>query len=304
MGIIVAEYYGQRTDIDNPVIVPITQREACPFTSGNVCKKLRSGYHPVCSVRKADGTVYIVCSERLCSTKKDIPLCDYQKEMLHKIAQHLYSPTVSYADVCVKREENLEVVEGTSYKADYIISLATGRSMFSGPDRMILEMQGGGDTQDTGKSTAVVKAWADNPNRTNELLRRESSGGAANVTGTWRRQQEQFIVKGNIAMKTWKGYGIAFCVGSLMYDYIMNKLSSANLPNLRDFNWTLAIIAVKEDINAPIRSGPIPLIIDESKMFFTNYLTFIQALINQGEPSLSAFRGQFINLNNEAVTVP
>ena len=302
MGVTVAEYFGQRTDVDNPVIAPIFDEAPCPFSSGNVCKKLKSGYHPVCSVRKSDGTLYMVCSERLCSTKKDIPLCQHQKEILHKIAQQLYDPSVSLSDVCIKREEGLNVVTGTKYNADYIISLTSGRSDFSGPDKMVLEMQGGGDTINTGKITSVIQSWANNPHRTNLQLRTEAQA-SDNVTGTWRRQQEQFIVKGNIAMKTWKGYGIAFCVGSLMYDYLMNKLSSVNLPDLKDFNWTLAIIAIKEDTSIPIRPGPIPITIDESKMLFTNYLTFVQALINQGEPTLDAFRGTFINLNNEEVAI-
>lgn len=101
-------------------------------------------------------------------------------------------------------------------------------------------------------------------------------------------------------MKTWKGYGIAFCVGRILYDYLMNKLTSANLPNLREHNWTLALLGISEDITAPVAAGPIPLKVDDDRMLFTNYQTFVQALINQGEPSRPAFRGRYINLNNEA----
>lgn len=64
------------------------------------------------------------------------------------------------------------------------------------------------------------------------------------------------------------------------------------------------MIAIKEDSDAPIVPGPIPITVDESRMLFTNYQTFVQALINQGEPSLSAFRGRFVNLNNEEVIIP
>ena len=302
MGVSVAEYFGQRTDIDNPVINPISQEAACPFSSGNVCKKLRSGNHPVCSVRKPDGTMWIVCSERLCNTKKDIPICQHQKDVLHKIAQQLYGPSVAASDVCVKREARLNVVEGTTYNVDYIISLATGRTDFSGPDRMVLEMQGGGETSNTGQITALLNQWIANPTRTNQQLRSET-GASTLETNAWRRQQEQFIVKGNIAMKTWKGYGIAFCVGSLLYDYLMNKLATANLPVLREYNWTLAIIAIKEDTDVPTQPGAIPITVDTSKMLFTNYQTFVQALINQGEPSLNAFRGAFINLDNENIVI-
>lgn len=303
MGVSVAEYYGQRTDVDSPAILPVTKLSPCPYTSGNMCKKLKSGYPPVCSVRKPDGTLWIVCSERLCATKKDISLCAHQQKILLKIAQCLFAPTVTNDTVCVKREEQLNVVEGTKYNADYIITLRGGLSEFSGPNKMILEMQGGGETTNTGKLSSVVKEWESSPKRTNAQLRRPTQASTLE-TNAWRRQQEQFIVKGNIAMKTWKGYGIAFCVGSLLYDYLMDKLASANLPDLKDYNWTLAILAFKEDTESPACPGPIPITIDESRMLFTNYQTFVQALINQGEPSLDAFRGEFINLNNEIVIIP
>ncbi len=303
MGVTVAEYFGQRTDIDSPVIQPITEEAICPFSSGNICKKLKSHNQPVCSVRKPDGTMWIVCSDRLCNTKKDLPLCEHQRQILLRIAQHIFSSDVLPSDVCVKREVRLNVVEGTKYNADYIISLAAGRSDYSGPDRLVLEMQGGGETTNTGKITSLLSQWAYNPNRTNSQLRAETDASTLE-TNAWRRQQEQFIVKGNIAMKTWKGYGIAFCVGTILYDYLMKKLASANLPDLREYNWTLAIIAIKEDEDAPVVPGPIPITVDESRMLFTNYQTFVQALINQGEPSLDAFRGQFVNLNNEIVDIP
>lgn len=303
MGVSVAEYFGQRTDLDQPVIIPKTEEAVCPFSSCNICKKLKSHNAPVCSVRKPDGTMWIVCSDRLCNTKKDIPLCEHQIRILHKIAQSIFSPDVTREDVCIKREERLNVVEGTKYNADYIISLASGRSSFSGPDRLILEMQGGGETTNTGKITALLNRWAADDRRTNALLRSETDASTLE-TNAWRRQQEQFIVKGNIAMKTWKGYGIAFCVGTLLYDYLMNKLATANLPDLKRYNWTLAVIAIKEDDTAPVVPGPIPITVDESRMLFTNYQTFVQALINQGEPSLDAFRGEFVNLNNERVMIP
>ncbi len=163
-------------------------------------------------------------------------------------------------------------------------------------------MQGGGETSNTGKLTKHIGNWEKDENRTNEFLRRPTEASTLE-TNAWRRQQEQFIVKGNIAMKTWKGYGIAFCMGTVLYDYLMNKLSDANLPDLKNYNWTLALLAVKEDTSEQAVSGPIPLIIDESRVLYTNYQTFVQALINQGLPSISAFKGQFIDLNNNAVEI-
>lgn len=318
MGVSVAEYLGQRTDVDMPAIVPITippkvnrrvnwTREnpcpTCPFTCGNPCKKLVSGNEPVCSVRKADGTLWINCSERLCSTKKDLPLNEHQKRILLQTGRYIFSPDVEPEDICVKREERLSVIEGTKYNADYIISLRDGRSRFSGPDRLILEMQGGGETTNTGIQTDHIRLWKNSGDPSNAFLRKETQASTLE-TNAWRRQQEQFIVKGNIAMKTWKGYGIAFCVGTLLYDYLINKLASANLPNLKEYNWTLALISFKEDTSQGPRPGPIPLAVDDSRLLYTNYQTFVQALINQGEPSLDAFRGEFLNLANDIVHIP
>lgn len=310
MAVSVAEYLGQRTDILQPLILPASIPEnpgdnvaVCPFTSGNQCKKLKSKNEPVCSVRKSDGTLWINCSDRLCATKKDIPLCEHQKDVLLDIARHVFSPQILPEEICVKREVRLSVTDGTEYNADYILSTNTGRSIYAGPDRLILEMQGGGETSNTGAQTRHIRNWRDNNLRTNALLREETAASTLE-TNAWRRQQEQFIVKGNIAMKTWKGYGIAFCVGTLLFDYLMDKLRNANLPDLRRHNWTLALIAIKENTEQPHQQGPIPLCVDETRMLFTNYQTFVQALINQGEPSPEAFRGDFVNLNNEVVNIP
>ena len=316
MGVSVAEYFGQRTDIDVPVIQPINipgrvgnsipwgnSCPICPFSSGNPCKKLKSGNEPVCSVRKSDGTLWINCSDRLCATKKDIPLCAHQRDILWQVGQYVFSPNILPDDICVKREERLDVIEGTKYNADYIMTVRGGQSSFSGPDRLVLEMQGGGETTNTGEQTRYIQQWKRMKAYTNAFLRAEN-GAQTLETNAWRRQQEQFIVKGNIAMKTWKGYGIAFCVGTLLYDYLMNKLASANLPDLRQYNWTLALIAFKEDTSHPPVAGPIPLVVDDTRLLYTNYQTFVQALINQGSPSIDAFRGEFLSHNNSPVDIP
>lgn len=303
MGVSVAEYFGQRTDVDTLIEpCPIGADRYCPFSSGNKCRKLKSKKHPVCSVRKADGTLWIVCPERLCSTKKDTPITYYQEQILLDVGRHIYSPEIRDTDICVKREVPLSVNAGTRYKADYIMSLRNGKSPYPGPDRVILEMQGGGETTNTGKLTKLVSSWRENEERTNAMLRAETEASTLE-TNAWRRQQEQFIVKGNIAMKTWKGYGIAFCMGTLLYDYLKNKLEGAHLPNLKNYNWTLALLAFKEDTSNPPVVGPIPLCIDDTRVLYTNYQTFVQALINQGEPSLDAFVGEFRTVYNERVRI-
>lgn len=304
MGACVAEYLGCRTDDDTTIIRPVDLDSSplCPFSAGNTCRKCKQHYEPVCCVRNPSGTLWITCPDRFCSSKKDLPLSRHQIRMLHDIARHVFEPTVSPNDVCVKREVPLPVVEGTNYKADFIMSYRSGRSPSSGPDRVVLEMQGGGETSNTGIMTDHIRNWRllNPPN--NSFLRQETSASTLE-TNAWRRQQEQFIVKGNIAMQTWKGLGIVFCVGSLLFDYLTNKLQSANLPDLRGHNWTLALLGIKEAPNSG-RGGPIPLCIDDNKLLYTNYQTFVQALINQGQPAPEAFSGTFVDLNNHEVDIP
>lgn len=297
MGVSVAEYLGQRTDVDFPVITPVRTKQPCPFSEGNNCMKSGKKKKPVCSVRKDDGTYWVVCQNRLCTTKKDIPLCLHQQAILLDIAKHIFSPTVTADQVFVKREVQLRVSDLTEYKADYIMTIGDGSSPFPGPDRLILEMQGGGETSGTEKLTKIVNDWQRNPRRTNAQLR-SMSGASTLETNAWRRQQEQFIVKGNIAMLTWKGDGIAFCVGTLLYDYLARKIDFSSMPDLREHNWTLALVGIKENENLPVVPGPVPLAVDETRLLYTNYQTFVHALINQGLPSPDAFSGDFICLDN------
>lgn len=303
MGVSVAEYLGQRTDVATPNIKPVTEKAQCPFSSGNNCMKTGGKKNPICSVRKEDGTYWIVCENRLCTTKKDLPLCPHQQKILLDIAHHIYDPSVTADRIAVKREVQLKVSDITDYKADYVMTIDNGQSPYPGPDRIILEMQGGGETSGTEKLTSIVNKWKSHEAPTNSLLSMPS-GASPLETNAWRRQQEQFIVKGNIAMQTWKGYGIAFCVGTLLYDYLSRKIDFSTLPDLHSYNWTLALIGIKEDVsNSPV-PGPVPLIVDESRLLFTNYQTFVHALINQGLPSPKAFTGEFITLNNTSINIP
>ena len=297
MSITVAEYLGQRTDVAAPDIVPVLHKVPCPFSSGNTCLKSGGKKNPVCSVRKEDGTLWIVCENRLCTTKKTIPLCSHQSDVLLDIAKHVFSPTVTKDRILVKREVPLQVSQSTNYQADYIMTLDNGHSSFPGPDKVILEMQGGGETSGTENMTAVVNRWKTAASPTNLMLRQPAKANPLE-TNAWRRQQEQFIVKGNIAMLTWKGYGIAFCVGTLLFDYLKVKIDFRQLPDLKDHNWTLALIGIQEDCTTPPSAGPIPLVVDEERLLYTNYQTFVHALINQGLPTPSAFTGRFIDLNN------
>ncbi len=309
----IAEYLGQRTDIDTVQIQPARIGDLCPFMGGKACSKLTIRGKPFCAVRDSYGKLWIACEHRLCSTSKTyqvggrrlpLPLNDYQRDKLLNVAQTIFSPTVGLADVAFKREVSLRATVSVDYKADYVMTIMNGTSPYPGPDRLVVEMQGGGETSNTKSLTNIVTEWEQNPNRTNQQLRRPVDKVGTLETNAWRRQQEQFIVKGNVAMLSWKGYGIAFCVGTLLYNYVMDKIRYPNelLPDLRNNNWTLALIEFCEDDSNPPQSGPIPLQIGRTR--FTNYQTFVQALINQGEPSLETFRGTFETLAGTTVNIP
>ncbi|SDO58193.1 hypothetical protein SAMN04487897_11743 [Paenibacillus sp. yr247] len=309
-GVTVAEYLGQRTDVDDITLAPAVEGALCPFMDGRKCHKKV----PVCSIRNK-GKLWIVCENRLCSSKKTVPdsinpkkkiklpLSSYQKEVLMSIAKVSFSPELNESDVAVKREVPLKANDQSDYSADFVMTLHNGKTQLAGPDRVVLEMQGGGETSNTGEITRHIATWAENTQRTNAMLRQEIAKVGTIETNAWRRQQEQFVVKGNVALMTWKGYGIIFCVGELLYDYIWRKIESkAVLPSLKEHNWTLAFLEICEDKDKPVHPGSLPLKV--GRRLFTNYQTFVHALINQGEPSLDTFAGEFDRLDGTTINIP
>ena len=213
MGVSIAEYFGQRTDISSTVIQPVTANsrvKKCPFMDKN-CAKISKRLKPVCSVRKHNGDIWIVCRDRLCSTNKTIPLIGYQKNMLLGIAKEVFSSEVEKENIFIKREVRIPVVGSSNYNADYVMSIQKYKGELRGPKNVVLEMQGGGETSNTGSITRHIDVWEALKNKTNSFLSQDVNAGTIE-TNAWRRQQEQFIIKGNIASQT--GGGIVFCVGS------------------------------------------------------------------------------------------
>jgi len=310
MAVAVAEYFGQRTDIDDPSIQPepLGEYRICPFMDG-ACSKLKKSLQPICSVRKNDGTVWIVCEHRLCATpktKKDFAgkssaasLVEHQKDILWKISKTIYRGDFDKSNIAVAREVQIPIEEaGNSYKADYILrNTAEGAKI----DEILLEMQGGGETSQTKHISNHVKEWATNPTRSNSELRKVIPKANSIETNAWRRQQEQFLVKGNIVNQT--GGKIVFAVGQLIFDYLYPRVSRANLRDLREHNWTLCLLGIKEDLLAPKTPGPIPFTIDEERLLFTNYSTFVRTLTDQGGPEPSIFLGDFICLDDSSLKI-
>ncbi|NJN74835.1 MAG: hypothetical protein HC799_19650, partial [Limnothrix sp. RL_2_0] len=106
MSISLAEYAGQRTNTDLP-IEPAGKDFKCPFMNSQ-CSKIKQGYKPICSVRDTTGTIWITCKDRLCSTRKNIQLSDYQINLLHEIAKVIFTPEVTKSQVLVAREAGVK----------------------------------------------------------------------------------------------------------------------------------------------------------------------------------------------------
>lgn len=315
MAVSVAEYLGGRTDVGFPIISPVSPRSCveCPFMD-RPCDKVAKGNPPVCSVRKKDGTIWIVCEHRLCSTrqKRKVPLSDdvkkttdqtigllkHQVDILWKVAQTVYRGTFTLGDIGIRREATIPLPESdNNYHADYIMrNFAPGSKV----DEILLEMQGGGETSSTGSITRHIEQWAKNPNRTNAELAKVVSANPIE-TNAWRRQQEQFLVKGNVVNQT--GGKIVFAVGELLFNYLQSRFRNANLRDLKNHNWTLCILCFVEDKSNAPTPGPIPLVIDEEKLLFTNYSTFVRFLTDQGGPCTELFEGEFLLLDGNKCRV-
>jgi len=313
MAVMVAEYLGVRTDTGitiNPVSIskntggnkPILP---CPFKNSH-CDKAKRGDKPVCSIRdSATGELWIVCSHRLCATQKGpsknpVPLNEHQKNILHSVAKEIFDPTVTRDEILVNREVKIPVTEDSGYSADYIMWRRNPNiNTTFNPDRpIVLEMQGGGETTSTGDLTKHITNWENGTANLTTPVKKT----APLVTNAWRRQQEQFLVKGNAAMLT--GGRMAFCIGSMIRDYLMPRLeSTTKFPSLKNANWTLALLTFVEDKSTPAPLMPasapnsIPLKIDTSKSLFTNYSFFVQAITNQGTACNTMFEGPYDDLS-------
>lgn len=305
MTVCVTEYLGVNVFQDQQQITPIKDVKStkplkqCPFKYGH-CDKLSKGYQPVCSVRKADGRHWITCEHRLCATVKsqknihtnetvsDAPLVEHQKNLLQKIALEVYGEDVKFSDIGIRREEPVPVEGGNTYKADYVMvdhNNPTGINF-------ILEMQGGGETTNTGKITAHIEQWAKSPKPTNKMLRNPVASAGTLETNAWRRQQEQFLVKGNVVTQT--GGRIVFVVGGLIFDYIYERISRSNLRDLKGLGWSLALISIKDEVSDDERG--LNFTVDKERIIYTNYNTFVRTLTDQGAPRPELFQGDFMSI--------
>lgn len=278
------------------------------------CKKLAHDKKPpVCIIRKTTksqpNAAWIACSKRLCASQHDAALSNYQKSMLLSIAKILFGDMVTNTDVCIKAEVpiKLKASSAKDYRADYVFALQDPKKKTtSGPDKLIVEMQGGGETSNTKPLTSLVMNWEKKVTRTNAELRLAIKDVGTLETNAWRRQQEQLLVKGSAAKTTHQTYGIALCVGQTLFDYIVNKIGKSQLDNIKKNPpdaWTLAIIPVVENPQGYKVGDSISLLPDAGNTLFLDYNEFVNLLVAQGGNSKDAFTGVFTDLNGNKVHI-
>ena len=219
---------------------------------------------------------------------EDAPLIQYQRDILVEIATEIYGADVNIGDVSVKREVPVPVEGGSDYKADFVMLNQAPNSF-----NAIVEMQGGGETTNTGQITSHVNSWELDQMMVNSDLASNVSKAGTLVTNAWRRQQEQFLVKGNVVTNT--GGRMVFAVGTLLFDYINRKIDYAGLRDLEGQGWTLALIAFCENGRNPDHS--VRLEIDHGRKLYTNYGSFVRALTDQGEACPALFEGPSLGID-------
>lgn len=303
MAIVVAEYLGVRTDQKLNPPTPINSLAKptipCPFRNSD-CAKAKKGQAPVCSIKdNVTHQVWIVCEHRLCATQpRTAALNQYQKEVLGAISDLVF-PTVPKAEIAIRREARVRRTPGKNRsddsKADYLMVQLdpTLSSQLAGSQGVILEMQGGGETSNTQRLTKQVRKW-ESSGLYDDLIASVSIRDIA--TNAWRRQQEQFLFKGNVAHRS---HGrLVFVMGEILYDKVLGNIQNQPGPIPIKGGWTLALLGVKEG------SGPgsfstvhsISFKLDPNRQLITDYGSFARALTDQGLFDPQLFRGEYESL--------
>ena len=288
----ILEYLGQQVLETGPVIKPAQSGALCPF-SGNPCSKVNRSepLKPVCTV-STRGKSWIVCKDRLCSTS-GVYFNDYQKDILLQIAREVAQRNVTEDEILYKREAPVAVPNASSYHADYVMVIFPGKKNVL---KLVVEMQGGGETSSTGGLTSAVQEWEDAGElRTNAMLAAVAPKANAIETNAWRRQQEQFMVKGRVAVRS--GGKLVFCIGELIFDYLQSKFAAHPPEDLRSGNWTLCLIAIKSDTVESSPASPLQVGIDRARTIFTDYDSFVRAITSVGGVDQTLFAPPYIGLN-------
>jgi len=310
MPIVVAEYLGVRTDNPQKPPLPVNSKTKpkvdCPFRDGG-CSKAAKGLTPVCSIKDANsGQVWIVCEHRLCATQpRNTKLNDYQRTVLSQIGKLVF-PGVPENEIAIRREARVRRTPGQNRaddsKADYLmvqIDLDT-RNQVTGSRGVILEMQGGGETSNTQKLSNQVRKW-ESSGIYSDLV--EPVGIRDIATNAWRRQQEQFLFKGNVAHRS--NGRLVFVMGEILYDKVMGNIQNKPAPITLDGGWTLALLGIIEasGSNSFSTDNSVSFAIDANRTLITDYGAFARALTDQGQYDPELFHGDFETLDGVAVNL-
>lgn len=307
MPLSIAEYLGQRTDNDTQDIIPVefggSITPTCPF-SGVACRKLNIRNHPVCSVRTQNGQPFIVCPDRLIPAKA-AALSPAHIAALAAVAQVLF-PTADTSDIGYRRQVSISFAQGRRLVLDYVLQISPDAVYEGGRRKVILEVQGGGETSTTGVITAHVSAWASMKKPANQFLAKPldlrysrelmnnpkySSPGII-PNNAWKRQLDQVLRKADLAKHF--GGGFALVMGEVLYDYV-----KSTIPTNHDYfpEWEIALIGVGE---TPSQNSGSILFNRLTKVAFMTYAEFLEALQNFSFPDnvVNPFNGEFTTLRN------
>jgi hypothetical protein len=249
--------------------------------------------HPVCSVRSGD-RIFVVCSDRLVPANASV-LTPSHIQILSQVTQTLF-PGADHEQVGYKRQIGVKLGKSRSVYMDYVVAVNNER--FLGRRGAIVEIQGGGETSNTGTLTRHISAWAADLNRTNAMLRNPLSKVGLIPNNAWKRQLEQITRKQPYAAEF--GGGFALVMGSLLYDYV-----DANVPGGRAYfpDWQVALVELQEELLQHKPSGAVPFTVGKSR--FLTYPEFIASLTSTAMRNdlPNPFLGDYTSLTNDTFTL-
>jgi len=267
---------------------------------GAPCSKLagKKSYHPVCSVR-TNGEAFVVCQDRVIPAKAR-SLTSFHITALAGVSHFLF-PGVDVSDIGYRRQVSLRLGSGNQNRVvlDYVLRIRDNASFpADGPRQVILEVQGGGETSNTGTITRHVETWAASTPRTNSLLRQSLPRVGTIPNNAWKRQLEQILRK--VALTEHFGGAVALAMGKILFDYVRGSVAAGGA--FRP-DWKIALLCIDEEPSK--QPGPIPLDMISESVFMT-YEDFIEAIRNYPLPAniVSPFGGRYRTLTNTEFDVP
>lgn len=245
-------------------------------------------------MRAPNGKAWIVCTDRLIPAKTNT-ITPYHIAALNSVAQTLF-PGIYSGDVGYRRQVSITVGKGKRVVLDYVLDARPANH--SGPDKVILEIQGGGETSSTGEMTKHVARWAKESRPTNVLLRQSLPKVGIIPNNAWKRQLEQIGRKYAVAKRF--GGAFALVMGEVFFAYV-RSLFPQDCPYFPE--WEIAFVSLSETESK--LSGSIP-IDNVSEAIFMTYDNFVNAVIgNYPLPSVMSdpFDGIYTTFRNEEYQV-